>query len=121
MISKIKEIELIFRSLVNDANNGAPISSRIPYKSLSLPSEKIIKLCSQVIKDNQNKVEKINVSLFEELIELSQETMNFIRMSKLTTEKESLKVQEEEEKEDVDIQRNYDYSDTRTDEEIEEK
>ncbi len=87
---------MTFRALANDANNGSQISNKIPYQSVDLPLEKIHRICKRVIEDSNNNFGEIDVTLFENLGAICDETIKFIRMTDLVSEKESMRIEDDE-------------------------
>ena len=103
VIAKLKEIELTFRNLVDDGNDGNEISSKIPYQKTDLPIEKITKICQKVSQSSKDDVNELDASLFEEILQFSEEIMQSIKMSNIFTEKESFN-EENNENEGIKIE-----------------
>jgi len=81
----------MFRTLLIEGNLGANENLNIPYNNSSLPLVKIKNLCKKALDSNDLAIKKLESGpLYEELIKVTEEAFEFVRMSKLKSEKEEL-------------------------------
>ena len=92
MITKLKEVELVFRRLLVDANLGASQVRAPPYVSTALPVQRILNLVKtlNVPTHNYNFRTIRENPLYAEILKLTRKALNFIALNQLKTEKNLL-------------------------------
>jgi len=105
---------------VNDANNGSQVIGRVPYKSTDLPLEKIHRICNRAIQNVNTRIQELDISLFENLKSLCDESLRFVRMTDLISEARSLQIKGENENEDqiIEIENEREGEESGTDSEV---
>jgi len=87
VITKLKEIELMFRKLLIDSSLGSIQSMNVPYSSIDLPVTKITELCKRIIEKEDETLEEIKAKqLINEILETTGKVVKFLRMSRLQFE-----------------------------------
>ena len=121
VVSLLKEVELMFRKLLIDSSLGAVRPLNPPYKSNNLPLSKISDLCAKIVINDSSSIEEIrNKTLFDNILEVTNEVVRFLRMARLQFENVQLKnIEEERKNEDNEMneERSYfSFQDTTSDE-----
>ena len=102
VISKIKELEFIFRRILIEGNLGILQNSNILlYERDELPLSKITNICNKIIQ-NTSLAQMTDSSLFQDLLEASRVAAKFVRLTRTRSENADLEeMNRDDEKSDL--------------------
>jgi len=102
VISKIKELEFIFRRILIEGNLGILQNSNILlYEKDELPLSKITNICNKIIQ-NTSLAQMTDSSLFQDLLEASRVAAKFVRLTRTRSENADLEeMNRDDEKSDL--------------------